>query len=705
MLAVCKQELRSFFSGMTGWALTAFLTAASALYFTALELGVGLTDFGYYTLYNTLFVLLVWAPVAAMRSLAAERRDHTDQLLWTSPTPAWAIVLGKYLALCALFALPCLFDAAMILTLRALGATAGATAANFACLLCYYLLGCAALAVCLFLSGLTETPLLAGAGGFGVLLLAFLLPSLRGMLKLGSPWLTEACGALLGALSFFAPFETFVNGTFSLPALVYYLSAAGLFLFFTVWHIARRRGARRTLRARALLPAAVALALLANLAVGALPAGYASFDLSAGGLYTLGDSSRAVAEGLEQDVTLYYLCPTGTEDAILTGLLDQYADASPHIRWEQKDPDLYPTFGAQYGEGVSAGSLIVDAGERSAVLDPADLYLYEYTDYATGSYTVRFDGEGQITAAIYRLTSGPASHAYYTANHGEKALSATLLAALEAQNLEARALNLLSDPIPEDCDLLIINCPAADFTGAQGAVDELALLESYLDGGGKLLIATDGYYDTPGLDGLLARFGLERVEGLVVEGDAAHCLYGYSYYLLPDHAFTTESAALDGLDPTDYLLLQMAQGIRIEAADGVTAEPLLTTSAAAYSKAAGYDMTTTEREEGDIDGPFSLAVYAREEASGAEVIWLGCSNMDDEALYLSVPANCDFLVGCAASLAGQRSDLVIDPKAMEAALLTIPAGTAAAAGITFLLAVPVGLLAAGAVVSLRRRRR
>ena len=95
MLAVCKRELCSFFTGMTGWALTAFLTAASALYFTALELGVGLTDFGYYTLYNTLFVLLVWAPAAAMRSLAAERRDHTDQLLWTSPTPAWAIVLGK----------------------------------------------------------------------------------------------------------------------------------------------------------------------------------------------------------------------------------------------------------------------------------------------------------------------------------------------------------------------------------------------------------------------------------------------------------------------------------------------------------------------------------------------------------------------------------------------------------------------------------
>ena len=71
MLAIYKRELRSFFHGMMGYVLTAFLLAASGIYFLALNLGYGLTDFGYYTLYRTIFMLLLYFPVLAMRSLAA----------------------------------------------------------------------------------------------------------------------------------------------------------------------------------------------------------------------------------------------------------------------------------------------------------------------------------------------------------------------------------------------------------------------------------------------------------------------------------------------------------------------------------------------------------------------------------------------------------------------------------------------------------
>ena len=149
----------------------------------------------------------------------------------------------------------------------------------------------------------------------------------------------------------------------------------------------------------------------------------------------------------------------------------------------------------------------------------------------------------------------------------------------------------------------------------------------------------------------------------------------------------------------------MAQGIAITPADGITAEPLLTTSAAAYSKTAGYNMTTTDKEEGDLDGPFDLAVWAEADDTGAQVIWVGCSNMDDDLLYQSIPGNCDFLVGCAASLTGQSSDILIESKALEADQLVIPARTAAAVGLVFLALVPVGLLIAGAVVTIRRRRR
>ena len=288
MKAIFKRELRGYFHGMMGYVLTAFLMAAAGLYFLALNLGYGLTDFGYYTLYRTIFMLLLYIPVLTMRSFAEERHSRTDQLLLTSPVPMWGIVLGKYFALCVIFAVPCVVDVAMILVLKVLGATAVSTAANFASLLCYYLMGCAAIAVGVFLSSLTENQIIAAISGVAALLLAYMMPSLRTMFTAGSAvalavftaigavlsvvaglrsrsftlgcltfagccaaltalfllqssWLTEAFSAVLSALCLFTPFEDFVNSSFSIPTLVYYLTVAVLFLFFTVQGLEKRR--------------------------------------------------------------------------------------------------------------------------------------------------------------------------------------------------------------------------------------------------------------------------------------------------------------------------------------------------------------------------------------------------------------------------------------------------------------------------------
>ena len=90
MIAIFKREVRSCFHGMIGFVLTAFMLAAAAIYFVALNLGYGLTDFGYYTLNRTIFVLLLYIPVLTMRSFAEERRTRTDQLLLTSRCPCGA---------------------------------------------------------------------------------------------------------------------------------------------------------------------------------------------------------------------------------------------------------------------------------------------------------------------------------------------------------------------------------------------------------------------------------------------------------------------------------------------------------------------------------------------------------------------------------------------------------------------------------------
>ena len=452
----------------------------------------------------------------------------------------------------------------------------------------------------------------------------------------------------------------------------------------------------------------VVLAVLLNLIVRAVPTKYTEFDLSEAGLYTLSDSSKDIAHALTQDVTIYYLAETGSEDAIITKLLDRYASESSHIKWETKDPAAYPTFAAQYGvQSAESGSLILVSGEKSAVLAASDLYDYDYSDYyTTGSYSVTFGGENKLTAAIYRITSGEELHAYYTTNHGEQRLTDTLTDALESQNLTVSALDLLSQTIPEDCDLLVINDPAQDFSGAGSLVDEMSQLRSYLSNGGRVLLLTDSYYSTPNLDAVMAEFGLTRTEGLVVEGDTNHYLNGYpALYLLPDYASTEESTALDGVNTSRRVLLQMAQGITLTETEHVVSDALLVSSDSAYSKPEGYEMTTTEKADGDIAGPFTLAAYARNEDTGAQVIWVNCGNMDNEGIYQVIPGNVTFLQGCAASLAGQESAVLIDSKALEAAPLEVPGIAASTLGLLFVIVLPAALLAVGAVVVVLRRRK
>ena len=422
----------------------------------------------------------------------------------------------------------------------------------------------------------------------------------------------------------------------------------------------------------AIAAAVIVLAVLVNLIVRAIPSRYTEFDLSEAGLYTLSESSRQVADDLTQDVAIYYLAQTGNEDQIISKLLDQYAAQSSHITWELKDPAVYPTFAAQYGvQDLTSGGLILVCGEQSKVPDAAELYDYDYSDYAaTGAANVTFDGESRITSAIYQLTSGESRHVYYTTNHGEQALTSTLTDALESQNLTVSALDLLSQTIPEDCDLLVINDPAQDFSGAGSLVDELGQLRSYLSNGGN------------------------------------HYLNGYpALYLLPDYASTEESTALDGVNTSRRVLLQMAQGITLTETEHVVSDALLVSSDSAYSKPEGYEMTTTEKADGDIAGPFTLAAYARNEDTGAQVIWVNCGNMDNEGIYQVIPGNVTFLQGCAASLAGQESAVLIDSKALEAAPLEVPGIAASTLGLLFVIVLPAALLAVGAVVVVLRRRK
>ena len=285
MTAIFKREFKSCFTGMIGWVIAAVSLFFLGLYFTNRNLLYASSDFAS-VLYTMTMILLFLLPAISMRSFAEERKNKTDQLLLTSPVSIPAIVAGKFLAELAVFALPLAAAVVMPLLLQAFGTVS--LVAAYSALLGYLLLGGACLAVGTWISALTENQILAYLATFGALLVAYLMNGIQTMCTTGNllafivfmvvllvasvlvgvickrlaagavvfcagavvlfvlfqlrpAWLLTAFNAVLSALALFEPFKDIVGGMFSIPAIVYYLSVMGLFLFLTGQALARRR--------------------------------------------------------------------------------------------------------------------------------------------------------------------------------------------------------------------------------------------------------------------------------------------------------------------------------------------------------------------------------------------------------------------------------------------------------------------------------
>lgn len=136
-------------------------------------------------------------------------------------------------------------------------------------------------------------------------------------------------------------------------------------------------GSKRALHsgmyASALAVVVLAVIVLVNLVIRALPTKYTEYDISTTSLFTLSDTTENLLHELNADVTAYYLAESGQEDANITRLLDRYAGESSHFSWQQRDPVLYPTFAQQY-DGASAGSVVLVCGDNSDVLSYNDMY-------------------------------------------------------------------------------------------------------------------------------------------------------------------------------------------------------------------------------------------------------------------------------------------------------------------------------------------
>ena len=285
MLAIFKKELRSYFTSMIGYLFIGFFLAIVGVYFMAYNLQGGYANFEY-VLNSMVFVFVILVPILTMRLLAEEKKQKTDQLLFTSPLSVNKIVVGKYLAVFAVFV------SAMVITmfypfiLSKYGTVSFKLA--YTGILGFVLVGAAYLAIGLFLSALFESQAIAAVVTFVVLLITFIMQGIVGLLSTSNKaaWLIFSVIALLiavviyfminnvtvaislgvvleaaCAIIYFAKpslydglvvkvfdwfsvvdrFDNFMNGILDLTGIVYYISITVIFIFLTIQSLNKRR--------------------------------------------------------------------------------------------------------------------------------------------------------------------------------------------------------------------------------------------------------------------------------------------------------------------------------------------------------------------------------------------------------------------------------------------------------------------------------
>lgn len=440
--------------------------------------------------------------------------------------------------------------------------------------------------------------------------------------------------------------------------------------------------------------------IVVNLFASLLPASITNCDISSSRLYSITSNTKVVVSHLQKDVTIYWIVQADEEDAILENLLNKYESLSEHLQVVKKNPDVFPTFTEQYTEEtVPNNSLIVESGGRSRYISNTEIYLYEF-DYASYSYVATgFDGEGVLTSAIDYVVTEELPQLYLLEGHGEASLPSTFADAVEKANIETNNLSLLTiDEISDEVDAILIYAPKSDI-----AEEEYTMLSDYIQNGGKLLVVSGSVKDTsfPNLQALLTDYNISFAEGFVIESDRNYYAYGAPYALLPTMEENPITTAL--IEENYSPIFPLAQGMELGYTSKGTVTALLTTSDSSFSKVAGFALTTYEKEENDLDGPFTLAVSVETDAAGC-LLWFSSSDfLTDTYNATSSGANVDMGMNALSSLIGEREALAIRSKSLDYNYLTISDSTASTLKTLMIAAFPLTYFAIGVFIILRKR--
>lgn len=232
MGAIFRRELGSFFTSSVAYVFLAAFYLLAGWFFYGFTVSMGSSDMsGFFS--NLLLIVVILIPILTMKSFSEEKKQKTDQGLLTAPISLTSVVLGKYFAILVMYLIGISITLVYALILSFFGEIDWLMViSNYAALV---IVGAAFIAIGMFISALTENQAVAAVGGIISLLALYLLDFIASVIDV------DIVTTVTSALSFSGKYYEFTCGIFNFSSVLFYISTAVLFNFFSVRIFEKRR--------------------------------------------------------------------------------------------------------------------------------------------------------------------------------------------------------------------------------------------------------------------------------------------------------------------------------------------------------------------------------------------------------------------------------------------------------------------------------
>ena len=535
MTALFKREFKSYFQGLRGYLFVSLFLSFLGVFATLYNFAYANTSISY-ALFDMIPILALITPILTVRVFSDERNSGAYRLLYSLPIKNSHIVIAKYLALVAIFAIPFSVSAVLPLVFNLFGEID--LLQSYTALLALFLLESALIAILVFIASLSDNHWISLSVSYAAVIVLYFANILR---------ISLTGGHLLRVLSvftFFGDFENVIYGTFDILSVIYYLSLIVLFLILSIFVFKKRRfegaiGSKSVGSAGWISVILVGALLAMNISLVFLPRKYTEVDITANDIYSVSQETEKLLGSIDDDVIFYLLNADGSNRKFET-FLRRYVECGETLSLEYVDAaaeaDFLNSCGYSSDSEIPPYTLVIESGKHTRVLSFYDMISYtndtfgelSYSEYyyyhalfsSNESYAdyldklvyyskMNFNGEAVISGAVEYVALDTVKYPYIITGRGED--NAALLTILNVPSCDVSSV----EHIPTDADFIIISEPSEDYRESERDM----ILEYLRSGGRMILITNEENLSMPNLMSIAEYYGMrgEAIDGEVRE--------------------------------------------------------------------------------------------------------------------------------------------------------------------------------------------